>query len=67
MGSSVAQMRFLQRHRLYRSGFHIHGVFGLMGQVCASMLHLGDARVTVMRIHPILVRPLLFSLAIHPG
>lgn len=34
--------------------------------MCAPVLHLGDARVRIVGIHPLLVRSLLFSLPIYP-
>jgi hypothetical protein len=62
----IAQIGFLQRHRHHCPGVHVHRVLGLMGQVRAPVLHLGDARVRIMWVHPLVIRPLLFSLPIHP-
>jgi hypothetical protein len=54
-------------HRHYRARFQIHRVLGLVRQVGASILHLGDAGFRIVRIHPIVIRSLLRSLAIQLG
>ena len=61
----ISQVRPLQRHRDNRSGFHVHGMLGFVGQVGAAVLHLGDARIRIIPIDPLLVRPFLLPLAIH--
>jgi hypothetical protein len=42
-----------QSHRQGRSRFHIHGMFYLMRQKRAPILHLGDSRILFIRIHPV--------------
>ena len=51
-----------------RSGVQVHGVFGLVGEVGAAILHLGNPRVLVALRLPVLVRKLFaLALAIHAG
>ena len=56
-------------HRLHRqpddgSGFHIDRVFELVRQVCPAVLHLRDPRLRIVRMHPVLVRPLVRTLPV---
>src|SRR3989442_62670 len=54
----------LQGDRQYRSGLQINSMFGFVRQMRPPILHLGNARVRIMRIHPLLVAGLLLPLAI---
>src|ERR1700722_19220139 len=60
----IADIGALHRHRHHRPRFHIDGVFCFIGQVRTTVLHLGNARVGIVRIHPFFVGPLLSSLAV---
>src|SRR5690349_21582839 len=60
----VTRVGWLHRDRHHRSGFHIHRVLGLVGQVRPPVLHLRYARIRIVRVHPFFVRPLLAALAI---
>jgi hypothetical protein len=54
----------VQSHRHHRARIHVDGVFLLVGEVRAAVLHLGDLRVWVVRIYPVLVRALLLPLTV---
>jgi len=45
----VSFISAVQRDGENRSGFHVHGVFGLASQKRVTILHLGDARVGIYR------------------
>src|ERR1700740_1897042 len=51
----VSRLPFLYRSRPHRTCLHIHGVLGFVRQVRSPIFHLGNPRIFVMRIHPILV------------
>ena len=51
----VARVRRPQIHRHHRSAAEIHGLLHLMRQVRPSILHLGDARVRIVRVLPLLI------------
>jgi hypothetical protein len=54
----------VQSHRHHRAGIHVDGVFLLVGEVRAAILHLRDLRVRVVRIYPVLFRALLLPLTV---
>src|SRR5437879_2138791 len=60
----VARVARGDRHCHHRACFQIHRMLGLVGQVRASVLQLGNARLRVVRIDPILIRSLVGSLTI---
>src|SRR5258708_7271691 len=64
-GRGVAVVAPLPSPRHYRSRLHIHRMLGLVGQMSSPILHLGDASIAVVRIHPLLVTPFLLPLAVH--
>ena len=49
-----------------RAGLQIDHMLGFVGQVGPPVLHLGDLRVGIVRIRPIVVRALLLPLPIEP-
>src|SRR5579871_3913240 len=51
----------------HRPGLHIHRVLGLVSQMRATILHLGDARVRIVRMRPVFIGSLLGPLAIQFG
>ena len=51
----VALIGFLQRDSYNSTGLQIHGMLSFVRQMGASILHLGDARVRVIRMRPVLV------------
>jgi transposase len=59
----VALIGRLQRHGHNHARLQIDRVLGLVSQVCASVLHLRDARVFVRRTLPVFVRGALLALA----
>ncbi len=61
----IALVGSLNRDANHRSGFQIHGVFGLVSQMRAAVLHLGDAGVRILRVLPVIVGTLLRPLAIY--
>jgi hypothetical protein len=40
---------------------------GFVGEMCPAILHLRDARIRIVRMRPILIAALLWSLPIEPG
>ena len=56
----------LYRQRHHRAGLQIYGMFSLIGQVRAAVLHLRDPRFPVVRIHPVPVRQGLLALTVKP-
>jgi len=44
----------------YRPGLHIHGMLGFVRQMRPIIFHLGNPRVSIMWIHPILLLALFF-------
>jgi len=59
-------VRFLQGDRQHGPRFQIHRVLGFVRQMCPAISHLGDPRVSIMRIHPILIAGLVLPRAIEP-
>src|SRR6266851_4031602 len=55
----VSQIGRLQRHRQHRSRFQIDGMFRLVRQMCPAVLHLGNARVRILRMDPLVIRAFL--------
>jgi hypothetical protein len=51
----ISLVGFLQGYRQYRPGLHIHGMLGFVRQMRPIIFHLRNPRVSIMRIHPILI------------
>jgi hypothetical protein len=51
----ISLVSFLQGNRQYRPGLHIHGMLGFVSQMRPIIFHLGYPRVSIIRIHPILI------------
>lgn len=66
-GRRVALVGILHRHRDDRTGLEIDGVLGLVGQVRPPILHLGDLRVGILWMGPIVVRPFPLPLSVNTG
>src|SRR5437870_10620350 len=62
----IAPVGRLQRDRHHRSAAEVHRLLHLVRQVRAPILHLGDARVRIVRVLPLLIRPFVRPLAIQP-
>ena len=62
----VALVRPLHRHHHYRSRLQVYGMFRLVRQVRPPIFHLRDARLRIVRVHPLPVRSLLLSLPVQP-
>src|SRR5438309_808585 len=56
----------LQRDRHHRSAAEVHRLLHLVRQVRAPIFHLGDARVGIVRVLPLLIRPLARTLPVQP-
>jgi len=65
-GLRVARVNWLHPNRNYHSGFHVHGVLRLVGQMRAPVLHLRDPRIGIVRVHRFLVGALLGPFPIQP-
>ena len=46
------------------AGLHVHRMLGFVSQMRAAILHLGDARIGIVRMPPIIIRSLLRALAV---
>jgi hypothetical protein len=62
----VAGVGAVDRHGHDRAGVEINCVLGLVSQMGAAVLHLGDLCVGVRRRSPVLVRALLLPFSIEP-
>src|SRR4029453_18743196 len=62
----VAGIGAVDRDGHDRAGVEINRVLGLVSQMGAAVLHLGDLRVGVRRRSPVLVRALLLPFSIAP-
>ncbi len=60
----VAVVGILHRHADDRAGLQVDRMLGLVGQMRAAVLHLGDLRVGIVRMRPVVVRALLLPLPI---
>ena len=66
-GGGVALVRVLHRDAHDGPGLQVHRVLGLVCEMRAAVLHLGDLGVRIMRVRPVVVRPFLLPLPIEPG
>src|SRR3989449_638121 len=62
----IAPVGRLQRDRHHRSAAEVHRLLHLVRQVRAPIFHLGDARVGIVRVLPLLIRPLARTLPVQP-
>ena len=59
----VALVGALHRDADNRAGLQIDRMLGLVGQMRAPVLHLGDLGIGIARMRPLVVRPLLLDRA----
>lgn len=59
-----AKRRVLHGDRKHRAAVEVGGVLGLVRQVRAAVLHLGDLRIGIVRILPVVVRSLARTLLV---
>src|SRR5262245_612080 len=57
----VALVSALHRDTDDRAGVQVNGVLGLVGQMRPAIIHLGDLGVGIVRMGPVLIRPLLLA------
>src|SRR2546426_447421 len=62
----IAPVGRLQRDRHHRSAAEVHRLLHLVRQVRALIFHLGDARVGIVRVLPLLIRPFARTLPVQP-
>ena len=62
----VAVIRRLHRDADHRTGVQVNRMFGFLGQMGAPVLHLRYFRVGIVRMRPVVVRPLLLPRPIDP-
>ena len=63
----VAGVGVLHGHPHDGARLQIHRVLGGVRQMRAAVLHLRDLRIGIVRVGPVLVRPLLLPLPVEPG
>ena len=59
-----ALVGILQGDGHQRPGLHVHRVLGFVGEVGTPIFHLGDLRIGIPRMLPVLVGGLLLALAV---
>lgn len=64
---AVARVAWLHRDGNDRTGVQVYRVLVLVAQVSATVLHLGDAGVAVVRVDPVLVPCLVLALFVQAG